>query len=104
MKPILIINDCGEVTDDMCLHMINYPNPLGNPLRVNERWDADFIKEMYSKFILTKIRDKDEAVINELDLIASRVMDGHQVVFYQDDYEVHGQVLADFIMGTINAA
>ncbi|AHC56526.1 hypothetical protein JJJA_0010 [Achromobacter phage JWDelta] len=95
--------DIAATADTLMLD-IEYPNALGNPLGVNERWDADFLKEQYSKYILMKIRDNDEAAMNRLNAIAEHAMAGGPVILIQGAKDVHGQVLADFIQAQIDAA
>lgn len=83
---------------------IAFPQTLGNPLRVNERWSVEYIQEMYSKYLLQKLNQKNELFILKLDYIAGLVMGGKQVILIQDPVDVHGQLLADFIEAQIHAA
>lgn len=86
---------------DTFIVYIDYPNTLGNPLQVNERWDAAFILEQYKRYLTLKLQQKDEATINKLDAIAAHLMNGMPVILVQGPKDVHGQYLADFIMENI---
>lgn len=104
MKPIIVVTDEEQAPKGACFHFIDYPNTLSNPLFVNTRWDEKFIQNCYRKYLHCKIRDRDEQAIYVLDLIASQVMDGKQVVLIQKEEEVHGEILAEFIKQTIDNA
>ena len=93
-------NDFAASVDTFIVY-IDYPNPLGNPLQVNERWDDAFIKAQYVKYLTMKIMDKDKAIIDKLDAIAEHVMAGNPVILVQGPKDVHGQYLADFILENI---
>lgn len=99
MIPIRVTNKGDEIaaTADTLFVHIYYPNTLGNPLQINERWDAAFIQDQYRKYLTLKLKQKDEATIAKLDLIANHLMEGKGVVMIQGTNDVHGQLLADFI-------
>ncbi len=93
--------DDVAATADTFIVYIDFPNTLGNPLQVNERWDTAFILEQYKRYLTLKLKHKDEATINKLDTIAIHVMNGSPVILVQGPKDVHGEYLADFIMANI---
>ena len=92
-----------QTTDSEGAINIVFPSTLGNPLRVSELWSKEFVQKNYLKYLNLKIKDRDELTINKLNYIAEQIMDGKNVVLLQSTEDVHGEVLAKFIMDTINA-
>lgn len=103
MSTITVRNDTNDfaASADTFIVYIDFPNTLGNPLQVNERWTPEFILGQYKRYLTLKLQQKDEATINKLDAIAAHVMNGMPVILVQGPKDVHGQYLADFIMENI---
>lgn len=104
MKKIIVLRNGQPLPEDSSVYDIEFPQTLGNPLQINERWGEDFIKEQYNRYLGLKLRQQDSLTLQKLDSIAGDVMAGKQVVLTQGTNDVHGQVLADFIEGQIKAA
>lgn len=97
---------CKKVPD--CIY-IGRPNPLGNPFTHKKGTKAEFIVETrelaveaYRNYIWTKLKEKDEAIINEFKKLKALALTGElKLGCWCAPQACHGDVVKDLIERSI---
>lgn len=107
MNDLVIINKHHKKNHERTIY-IGRPSPLGNPFIITEKWDRNYVCNLYEKWLDRKIKDQDQTVVTALDDIVALVMDGTGLPVHLECYcapaRCHGDYIKKVIQDAIKAA
>lgn len=77
-------------------------SPLGNPYKLNDNEPRGSTIMRYSRYLYTKVRERDEAICNELQRLAELAMEGPlNLQCFCHPQPCHGDVIKELLETTI---